>query len=204
MQVGSDAAPARGRRTLLPLPGGAGAPPGGYYGPPARSWLTAAGLACPRLTARPPARGLAPENRKARQELAESAARRRKKTPRWRAERRHVPETVRDYDSNDAPLGAPSPRIFEGGGTERRPTRGRKEYGRLVRASYPSPAGEGRRAQRSRVGFVRDITRSCAPPGRSRSARVPPSPERRGGIRKNRELLCRRLFGYIRALFRSG
>ena len=29
MKVGSDAAPAGGRRTLLPLPGGAGAPPAG-------------------------------------------------------------------------------------------------------------------------------------------------------------------------------
>jgi hypothetical protein len=35
------AVPARGRRTLLPLPGGAGAPPGGNYDPPARSSLTA-------------------------------------------------------------------------------------------------------------------------------------------------------------------
>src|SRR5450759_2386974 len=33
MQVGSDAAPAGGRRTLLPLPGGAGAPPGGTMTP---------------------------------------------------------------------------------------------------------------------------------------------------------------------------
>src|SRR5262249_6980866 len=40
MRVGSDAAPARVLFTQSTHPGGAGAPPGGQYGPPARSWLT--------------------------------------------------------------------------------------------------------------------------------------------------------------------
>src|SRR5215475_10372000 len=39
MRVGSDAAPAR-VLTHSTHPGGAGAPPGGQYEPPARSWLT--------------------------------------------------------------------------------------------------------------------------------------------------------------------
>ena len=40
-----DAAPAGRRRTLLLHSGGAGAPPGGHYGLPARSWLTVVGSA---------------------------------------------------------------------------------------------------------------------------------------------------------------
>src|SRR5437763_14750468 len=39
LKVGQGAAPAAGRHAGLGRPG---APPGGHYGPPARSWLTAA------------------------------------------------------------------------------------------------------------------------------------------------------------------
>ena len=70
--------------------------------------------------------------------------------------------------THDAPLGAPSPRYFEGRGTGRRPNRGPQRIRAVWRA------------------------RSLAMPASGR------------GIRTNRELLYELLFGYIRALFRSG
>jgi hypothetical protein len=66
-----------------------------------------------------------------------------RKTPRWRAERRHASETVRDKERMDAPLGAPSPSVLPRGKKvpgasrkRRRRTRRRKKYGRRsLRAS---------------------------------------------------------------------
>ena len=60
-EVGPDAAPARGRRTLLPYPGGAGAPPGTTTSP----CEELADGAAPELA--PPAkRGPAPEGERRR------------------------------------------------------------------------------------------------------------------------------------------
>jgi hypothetical protein len=91
-----DGAPARGRRTLLPLPGGAGAPPGDTRIP--REELADGGP-----------RGLSEAFRQGRPKGAsvEKAGGRVKRSVRkrgpapnrrrvWRAERRHVPETARD------------------------------------------------------------------------------------------------------------
>src|ERR1043166_2163158 len=73
--MGQDTALAGGRETLLPkLPGGAGTRPEAL-GPPARSSL----MAWPAAWA-----------------MAESAARQPFQTPRWRAERRRAPATVRE------------------------------------------------------------------------------------------------------------
>ena len=78
---------ARGRGEQAMHPGGVGAPPGGQYGLPARSWLTEAGRS---RKARPDAEG---ERRTARRR----APRLRKKACRSR--------TL-------APSGAPSPRLW--------------------------------------------------------------------------------------------
>src|SRR5664279_1194299 len=75
-------------------------------GPPARSWLTAWVLREPRPKARPGCR----------------------KTPQWRAERRHTFARRCALNERLRRL-ARHPLILEGDGNRRRPTRGRKETG---------------------------------------------------------------------------
>lgn len=93
--------PARGRRTLLPHPGCAGAPPCGQYEPPARSWLTAAVEACAAPPERPSQTMASPVETTAglTGRPPQSAARRGRKTPQWRAERR--PRSERDAASKN-------------------------------------------------------------------------------------------------------
>ena len=67
MRVGSDAAPAAGRGRYLPHWGGAGAPPGGHYEPPARSMATGTPAASFAIAANTP--GTTDGNRKARPAL---------------------------------------------------------------------------------------------------------------------------------------
>jgi hypothetical protein len=106
-----DAAPAGGRRTLLPHPGGAGAPPGGQYGLPARS------LADGGCHARWP---------------PQSAARRCKEDVRDGAPggARILERECGITRTMVAPPGAPSPSYLRGTEEGLRRTRRRKETGR--------------------------------------------------------------------------
>jgi len=167
LEVGPDAAPARGRRTLLPLPGGAGAPPGGTTAP------------CEELADGGPLRPARGSDRAMTRKASRIPHRRQGAT---------VPESAARRRSENAACGAPRgatcrkryvitcerraawraiPSIFRGGGREDGLPGAAKNTGGLARP-YLSHAG------------------------------------RRGGIKTNRELPCGILFGYIRALFRSG
>jgi len=84
-----DAAPAGGRRTLLPLPGGAGAPPGGTM-TPCEELADGGRKACPRLERRGHPKGIAASEPEAVRNGASESAARRVWTSRWRAERRHI------------------------------------------------------------------------------------------------------------------
>src|ERR1017187_6165080 len=90
MQVGSDAAPAGRRRTLLPLPGGAGAPPGGTT-TPCEELADSGPLRLARGSKDTAAqKGPASKEPKAeRNGASESAARRRQEYGRSRATNRH-------------------------------------------------------------------------------------------------------------------
>ena len=91
-----DAAPAGGRRTLLPLPGGAGAPPGGTTTP--REELADGGpLGLPEVLRQGRPKGVSVERAARQRETVRQKARPgAAKTLRWRAERRHASATVRD------------------------------------------------------------------------------------------------------------
>ena len=69
MRVGSDAAPAAGRKRNLSHSGGAGAPPGGHYEPPARSMATGAGPPAASFAIAANTAGTTDGNRKARPAL---------------------------------------------------------------------------------------------------------------------------------------
>src|SRR5450631_4232304 len=114
MNVGTDAAPAGRRRTLLLHSGGAGVPPGGTTTP--REELADGG---PRglpeaLRARPPKRGRRFPSRRRGETERQKARPGAVTTLRWRAERRHTFARRCDLRPNDAPLGAPSPRFLRG------------------------------------------------------------------------------------------
>ena len=130
MLAGSDAAPARGRRTLLPLPGGAGAPPAGTR--TRRERLLTAGLSARvRLEVVAAQKGAAPESRRRGDVVVGSATRRRTDAA---MARREAPRAGNGTcpRPNDAPLGAPSPRYFEGRGKLVPAKAGRK-------TAYPAP-----------------------------------------------------------------
>jgi hypothetical protein len=85
-----DAAPAGGRRTLLPHSGGAGVPPGGNTTP--REEL-ADGGPCGLPEARkamPTQKGAEPQSRRQSQSGSQEARPGAVTTPGWRAERRHT------------------------------------------------------------------------------------------------------------------
>ena len=91
-----DAAPARGRRTLLPLPGGAGAPPGDTR-IPCEELADGGAQALPEALRLGRPKGASVERAGGR---LKRSVRKRGPAPNrrrvWRAERRHVPATARD------------------------------------------------------------------------------------------------------------
>jgi len=145
MTAGPDVAPAGGDERT-PAPGRPGDPIGGHYDPSAGSRLDWGLAEMPRPRKRGP---------------------RDQKSPRWRAERRHVPETVRDYVLTTRRL-----------------------------ARHPLGLSRGEELEDGLPGAAKNM-------GDNARALLSHA-VKRGGIRKIRELLYGVLFGYIRALFRSG
>src|SRR6185437_13403978 len=103
----------------------------GTLGSPARSWLTAARCGLPevrkkRLTRKAPRASSQRQGETERQKARPGAV----WTLRWRAERRRTFDEKVRTDCNDAPIGAPSPRLVRGTKEGRRRTRAAKEQGR--------------------------------------------------------------------------
>src|SRR5450759_1583259 len=98
MQVGSDAAPAGRRQTLLLHSGGAGVPPGGTTTP--REELADGGpLGLPEVLRQGRPKGVSVERAARQGETVRQKARPgAAKTSRWRAERRHTFARRCDYD----------------------------------------------------------------------------------------------------------
>ena len=136
---------ARGRGQQATHPGGAGAPPGGTTAP-CEELADGGRLGRPSRSAVSPVEGGGSKGPKGTPR-AEPKARPGAgvRTPRWRAERRHVPETVRDYGYRRAAWRA-IPSVLRGERNRKTAYPGpqRIRAVRCARYLYPPLEGEGR------------------------------------------------------------